>query len=356
MCELEQKCREKLQQKYGEYPPKWAAERMGKELALIAAKGNEAPFLQVAEFVQKERAEGRLSWACGTVADSLVACLLGITECNPLPIHYLCTHCHYAELGDETACGLDLPDKACPHCGRPMKKEGFHLPYACFLGGPGQEKDLHFEIRVGCAELEGLPCRNDGPVHGVPTAWLRQLNRLAAETGIFLEDVPQEDHMALRLLRSHIFQKFWQEKARRVLELANPTTFSQLVQVCTFINSAGPVLEEAPQNAAVWQDPTVCREDMFADLIRTGMSQTDAIWYTDRACSGKFRTGMPDHRRQQLQSYGVSERYMDAMENIQYLFPKAHTIGYLLLLYRLAWYEQHTPEAYFQIMEEAGLP
>ncbi len=360
---LRKMCTEKLQQQYGENPPDWAADRFDEELALIAAKNNQEKFLQVAEFAQKDLAEGHLNWACGTVADSFVAYLLGITECNPLPAHYLCTECHYTELAEHIEFWPDLPEKRCPQCGKPMKKGGFHLPYECFLGCPGQEKDLHFEIRVAYAELEDKPFRDYGPAHAVPTDFVRQLSRLGKETGVCLEDIPQNDDMVLRLMHSDIFHKLHWREARKVLELMEPSTFSDLEWVCDFTSSTGTleemvwahmIPEAARQKRAVWREVIVCREEVFAYLSQKGMSQADAIWYTDCVYQGKFYGGMPNQQRQQLLSHGVPEWYICLMEKIRYLFPKAHTIGYLLMLYRLAWYEHHYPEAYARVMNAAN--
>ncbi len=333
--QLRKMCTERLQRQYGGNPPQWAIDRLNEELALITAKGNGKKFLQVAEFVQKEREEGRLCWACGAVADSFVSYLLGITECNPLPAHYLCADCHYTEPAEGIDCWPDLPDKRCPHCGKPMKKDGFHLPYGCFLGCPGKEKDLPFEIRVAHAELEDEPFRDYGPVHAVPTDLIRQLSRLGKETGVHLEDIPQDDDVVLRLMRSDIFRKLYWREVRKVLELMEPSTFADLEWVCDFASSTGTleemiwshIIPEAErQKRAAWREVIVCREEVYTYLTQKGMGQVDAVWYTDCVYQGKFCNGMNDEQRRQLLFYGVPEWYICFMEKIQYLFPKAHTI------------------------------
>ncbi len=43
--------------------------------------------------------------------------------------------------------GVDLPDKACPSCGRIMDKAGFNLPYETLLGFYGN-KEPDFDVNV----------------------------------------------------------------------------------------------------------------------------------------------------------------------------------------------------------------
>ena len=70
--------------------------------------------------------------------------MMGITEVNALPAHYLCRNkdCKYSEFMDEAgepygkeySSGYDLPDKICPKCGGKLSKEGQDMPFATFLG------------------------------------------------------------------------------------------------------------------------------------------------------------------------------------------------------------------------------
>ena len=85
----------------------------------------------------------------GSVGSSFVALLCGITEVNPLPPHYRCERCGTTVFAppELATVGVDLPDAVCEHCGSPMLKDGFDIPFEVFLGFKGDKVpdiDLNF--------------------------------------------------------------------------------------------------------------------------------------------------------------------------------------------------------------------
>ena len=126
---------------YGDPLPDLIAERITQELKGIIGGGFDVIYLIAQKLVKKSNDDGYLVGSRGSVGSSFVATMMGITEVNPLPAHYLCPKCQNSifeiegeSLGATYSSGYDLPDMNCPKCGEKMHKEGQDMPFASFLG------------------------------------------------------------------------------------------------------------------------------------------------------------------------------------------------------------------------------
>lgn len=157
-----------MKKNYGDDVHPYVQARIDRECKSIIESGYYSTYFMAYLMVKDSNDHGYLVGSRGSVGSSFAATMMGITEVNPLPPHYLCPKCKFMAIKFHpheeehiyteeernlepilraASSGFDLPDHECPRCGAMLKKEGQDIPFETFLGFKGDKVpdiDLNF--------------------------------------------------------------------------------------------------------------------------------------------------------------------------------------------------------------------
>ena len=114
---------------YGDSIPQQVSDRLAVEWAILQDENWMLLFECLTVIADISRGNGCCFSIQGVIESSLIAHLAGLTEADPLPVHYLCPHCKRVEFitDGSVKCAPDLPERICPECGTILNRSGFDL-------------------------------------------------------------------------------------------------------------------------------------------------------------------------------------------------------------------------------------
>lgn len=469
--DLRKACEERAANMYGSPLPQEIRERLDKELNSIIDNGYAVMYRSAELLVKKSLSDGYLVGSRGSVGSSFAATMSGITEVNPLPPHYLCPNCKHLEWGDKEQydCGVDMPDKVCPECGTPYRKEGFTIPFETFLGFEANKEpdiDLNFageyqgtaqkyveeifgkenvykagtisavkdriaygyvaryfeerEINVNKFEIERLTecctgvkktsgqhpggviivpdgheiyefCPVQHPANDVKSdiitthfdyhsidknllkldilghdapSMIRQLQDM---TGLDPQDVPIRDDKVMSIFNgiegldikdpeyrfvhgSYGIPEFGTKFVRQMLDDTKPEAFADLVRISGFSHGTDVWLGNAQElivnGTATMKDAISTRDDIMNYLRLKGVPNKDAFTIMEKVRKGK---GLTEEQENLMRENDVPEWYIESCKKIQYMFPRAHAVAYVMMSNRIAYYKVYHPVAFYAV-------
>lgn len=466
---LRNRCYEKAMSIYGDPLPELVEARLEKELNSVIENGYAVMYVAAEMLVQKSLSDGYLVGSRGSVGSSFAATMDGITEVNPLPPHYVCPECRHSEFftDSEYDCGVDMPDKNCPVCGTPYKKDGFNIPFETFLGFSGNKEpdiDLNFageyqpiahkyvetifgsknvykagtistikektaeayvrnyftergrtvnscemkRLAQGCTGVRKTTGQHPGGIvvvpedheifefcpvmhpsegavkdiitthfdyhkidenllkldilgHDVPSM-IRMLEDL---TGVTPDEIPLSDPKvssiflnteALDIRIDNYRQRhgtfgipeFGTPFTRQMLDETKPAKFSALVRISGFSHGTDVWINNAQEfirtGQATMDDAIATRDDIMNYLIAKGVPKKDSFDIMEKVRKGK---GVTEERQQIMRDHDVPEWYIESCKRIQYMFPKAHAVAYVMMSYRIAYFKVYYPPEFY---------
>lgn len=135
---------------------------------------------------------------------------------------------------------------------------------------------------------------------------------------------------------------------RGMLVDTKPERFDTLVRLSGFSHGTDVWLGNAKDlilsGTADINQTVGCRDDIMLYLIQKGMDEKQAFKIMEAVRKGR---GLTPEWVQEMQKLEVPAWYIESLQKIKYLFPKAHAVAYVMMAFRIAWFKVHKPLAYY---------
>ena len=140
---------------------------------------------------------------------------------------------------------------------------------------------------------------------------------------------------------------------KQMLVDTKPKQFDTLVRLSGFSHGtdvwAGNIRDLVLGGVATVNETVGCRDDIMLTLIARGMAPARAFQFMEAVRKGAIHKGKkwPDGIVEEMQSLSVPDWWIESCRKIQYLFPKAHAVAYVMMAFRIAWFKVHEPLAFY---------
>ena len=197
--------------------------------------------------------------------------------------------------------------------------------------------------------------------HDDPTA-IRQLQKL---TKVEIKDISFSDPKVLKLFSSTEplgieskdinneptgvlgIPEFGTKFVRRMLNVAKPTSFNDLINISGLSHGTdvwSGNAEELIKQGKTLKEVISCRDDIMVYLMKKGINPSLSFQIMENVRKGK---GLKPEEEKHLKENGIEKWYIDSLNKIKYMFPKAHATAYVMMAWRIAWFKIYYPMEYY---------
>lgn len=135
---------------------------------------------------------------------------------------------------------------------------------------------------------------------------------------------------------------------KSMLEETMPEAFDTLIRLSGFSHGTdvwrGNAQDIIKNKIASVEETISCRDDIMLYLIEKGMPERQAFKIMEKVRKGR---GLSNDDSAMMKGLNVPQWYIDSCNKIQYLFPKAHAVAYVMMAFRIAYFKVHYPLEFY---------
>lgn len=197
--------------------------------------------------------------------------------------------------------------------------------------------------------------------HDDPTA-IKQLQEL---TNVKMKDISFSDEKVMKLFSSTEplgvkpedindeqtgvlgIPEFGTKFVRKMLKVAKPTSFNDLINISGLSHGTdvwSGNAEELVKQGKTLNEVISCRDDIMVYLMKKGIEPSISFQIMEKVRKGK---GLTKEDEDILKNKGIEKWYIDSLNKIKYMFPKAHATAYVMMAWRIAWFKIYYPMEYY---------
>ncbi|MDD6881994.1 MAG: PolC-type DNA polymerase III [Firmicutes bacterium] len=197
--------------------------------------------------------------------------------------------------------------------------------------------------------------------HNVPSM-IRQLQDM---TGIDPLNVPLTDRKVISIFNgiealdikmpdyrfthgSYAIPEFGTAFVRQMLDDTKPDKFADLVRISGFSHGTDVWLNNAQDyirnGTATMREVISTRDDIMNYLMLKGIENKTSFQIMEDVRKNR---PLKESQLEVMKSHGVPDWYIDSCIKIQYMFPRAHAVAYVMMSFRMAWYKVYYPREFY---------
>ena len=147
---------------------------------------------------------------------------------------------------------------------------------------------------------------------------------------------------------SYAIPEFVTSFVRQMLDDTKPDKFADLVRISGFSHGTDVWLNNAQDyirsGTATMREVISTRDDIMNYLILKGIENKTSFQIMEDVRKNR---PLKEEQLRVMKEHGVPDWYIDSCIKIQYMFPRAHAVAYVMMSFRMAWYKVYYPVEFY---------